>query len=64
MEEQLILATIVQKFSVTLDPEQVIGYAPRITLAPEHGMRMKIKAREFEEGNRPISHTNQQIQPA
>lgn len=46
MEARLVLATIAQRYTLELDPGQVIETEPLITLRPRHGMRMQARARE------------------
>jgi cytochrome P450 len=43
MEGILLLATIGQKWRMTLPPEQVVEISPQITLRPKHGMRMVLE---------------------
>lgn len=45
IEGQLVLATLAQRFRMTLEPGHRVEMAPRITLAPKHGMRMRVQAR-------------------
>lgn len=42
MEGVLLLATIGQKWRMTLDPEQVVEISPQITLRPKGGLRMRL----------------------
>lgn len=46
MEARLILATIAQRFDLTLDPGQEIVPEPEITLRPRYGLHMTVNARE------------------
>jgi cytochrome P450 len=46
MEGQLILATLAQSFTVSLQPGHVVVPAPRLNLPPKFGLRMRIQARE------------------
>jgi cytochrome P450 len=41
----LLLATLAQKWSLSLMPEQKIGLMPLITLRPKYGMRMRVSRR-------------------
>ncbi|MFI6230395.1 cytochrome P450 [Micromonospora echinospora] len=45
MEAKLILATLAQRFRFTLEPDQKVALKPLVTLAPKHGMRMRVAAR-------------------
>ncbi len=45
MEAQLILATIAQRFRLTLVADQEIELSPQITLSPKNGLRMALQAR-------------------
>ena len=45
MEAVLILATVAQKYELTLVPEHKIVPQPSITLRPEHGIQVTLKAR-------------------
>ena len=45
MEGILLLATIVQKWELTLEPGFPVALLPQITLRPKHGMRMKVTKR-------------------
>jgi cytochrome P450 len=45
IEAKLILAMLAQRFRFELAHDQQIAIEPRITLAPKHGMRMKLLAR-------------------
>jgi cytochrome P450 len=45
MEARLLLATIAQRFHLTLAPGQVVATEPLITLGVKHGMRMRLVAR-------------------
>ncbi|GLY25875.1 cytochrome P450 [Micromonospora sp. NBRC 101691] len=45
MEAKLILATLAQRFRFTLEPDQKVALKPLVTLAPKHGMRMRVTAR-------------------
>ena len=42
MEMQLILAAVLQRFRLTLDPHQKIAFKPEATLRPKYGMRFKV----------------------
>lgn len=42
LELRLILATLARRFHFTLDPTQTVDVSPRVTLAPKHGMRMRV----------------------
>ena len=44
MEARLILATLAQRFSFTLDPSQKVEYDPQITLGTKYGMRVRLQA--------------------
>jgi cytochrome P450 len=43
MEMQLILATVLQRYTLTLDPMQKIAFKPEATLRPRYGMRFKVE---------------------
>ncbi len=45
MEAQLVLATLAQRFELTLVADQVIEPHALITLAPKYGMRMQVRLR-------------------
>ncbi len=45
IEGQLVLATMAQRYRLTLEPGHRVELAPRVTLAPKHGMRMRVNAR-------------------
>jgi cytochrome P450 len=45
IEGQLVLATLGQRYRMTLEPGHPVELAPRVTLAPKHGMRMRLHAR-------------------
>lgn len=45
MEAKLILATLVQRFRFTLEPDQKVALKPLVTLAPKYGLRMRIASR-------------------
>ncbi|MBX2810435.1 MAG: cytochrome P450 [Myxococcales bacterium] len=45
IEGQLVLATLAQRFRLRHEPGHKVAMAPRITLAPKHGMRMIVTAR-------------------
>jgi cytochrome P450 len=45
IEGQLVLATLAQRFRMGLEPGHLVEMAPRVTLAPKHGMRMRLTAR-------------------
>ena len=45
MEAVLVLATIAQKFQLTLVPEHPIVLQPSITLSPKHGIKMLLTKR-------------------
>ena len=46
MEAQLILATIAQRFSLSLMPDQAVEIDPLVTMGPKHGLRMRVKVRQ------------------
>jgi cytochrome P450 len=46
MEAQLILATMAQRVSLSLLPDQTIDIDPLVTMGPKHGLRMRVRARE------------------
>lgn len=46
MEAQLILATIAQRFSLALMPGQTVAIDPLVTMAPKHGLSMRLHARQ------------------
>jgi cytochrome P450 len=45
MEAKLILATLAQRFRLTLDPGQKVALKPLVTLAPKYGLRMRVDDR-------------------
>lgn len=45
MEAQLLLALMLQRFRFALVPGQAIVVAPRVTLKPKNGLRMRLSAR-------------------
>jgi cytochrome P450 len=45
IEGQLVLATLAQHYRMTLEPGHAVALAPRVTLAPKHGMRMRVHRR-------------------
>jgi len=45
-EAILLLATIAQRFRLSLEPGQAIVPAPAITLRPKGGIRMRLQRRE------------------
>lgn len=45
MEAQLLLATIAQRFRLTLNPGQIVETSPQITLNPKGGLPMTVYAR-------------------
>lgn len=49
MEAVLVLATIAQKYHLTLDPGQTLELMPSITLRPRHDLRMRLGARNHQE---------------
>jgi cytochrome P450 len=42
MEMQMILAAALQRFKLTLDPNQKIAFKPEATLRPKYGMRFRV----------------------
>lgn len=46
MEARLILATIAQRYTLTLEPGQTVVPEPEITLRPRNGLRVRLTARE------------------
>jgi cytochrome P450 len=50
MEIQLVLASIIQRFDVALEPRQRVVLDPQITLGPKYGMHLRIFARNQESG--------------
>jgi cytochrome P450 len=46
METQLILATIAQRYYLSLAPDQQVEMQPMITLRPRNGLRMTVKLRD------------------
>ncbi|HLV34643.1 MAG TPA: cytochrome P450, partial [Spirillospora sp.] len=46
MEAQLILATIAQRVSLSLLPNQVVDIDPQVTMGPKNGVRMQVQMRE------------------
>jgi cytochrome P450 len=46
MEAVLLLATIAQRFRLTLEPNQKLKLLPSITLRPREGLAMRLEARE------------------
>jgi cytochrome P450 len=49
MEAILLLATIAQKYQLSLEPGQTLELVPSITLRPRHGLRMRLEARHHRE---------------
>jgi len=49
MEAVLLLATIAQKYHLTLEPGQTLELVPSITLRPRHGLHMRLHARQDRE---------------
>lgn len=47
MEAKIILATLAQRFRFTLEPTQKVALKPLVTLAPKHGMGMRIHDRQL-----------------
>jgi hypothetical protein len=47
MEAQLVLATILQRYSLSLIPNQSIQLNPLVTLRPEPDIQMQILEREI-----------------
>lgn len=45
MEARLLLATIIQRYRLSLAPGQVVEKEPLITLGTKHGMRMRLETR-------------------
>ncbi len=45
IEAQLVIATVAQRFRLRVEAGHPVAMAPRITLAPKHGMRMCLSAR-------------------
>ena len=45
MEARLLLATIAQRYRLSLAPGQVVAKDPLITLGTKHGMRMRLEQR-------------------
>ena len=45
IEGQLVLATLARHYRMTLEPGHAVEVAPRVTLAPKYGMRMKLLRR-------------------
>jgi cytochrome P450 len=45
VEGQLVLATLAQRYRLELEPGHVVVAEPSITLAPKHGMRMRLRKR-------------------
>lgn len=45
MEGVLLLAVLLQKWKLTLDPAQVVEKKALLTLRPKHGMRMRVQPR-------------------
>ncbi|HUG34388.1 MAG TPA: cytochrome P450 [Anaerolineales bacterium] len=43
MEMQLILAAVLQRYKLTLDPMQKIAFKPEATLRPRYGMKFKVE---------------------
>ena len=41
----LLIATLLQKWNLRLDPEQKFGLNPLMTLRPKYGMKMRIEKR-------------------
>jgi cytochrome P450 len=46
MEAQLILATMAQRVSLSLLPDQAVEIDPLVTMGPKHGLRMRVQMRE------------------
>jgi cytochrome P450 len=46
VEAQLIVASIAQRYCLSLVPGQQIEVAPLVTLRPKHGMLMHLQPRE------------------
>jgi cytochrome P450 len=45
MEARLVLATIAQRYRLTLAPGHVVAAEPLVTLRPRHGMKMVVHGR-------------------
>jgi cytochrome P450 len=45
IEGQLVLATLARRCRLVLEPGHQVEMAPRVTLAPKYGMRMRLMAR-------------------
>jgi cytochrome P450 len=59
MEAVLILATVVQKYHLTLEPGQSLELVPAITLRPRNGLRMRIEHRHRQQPaatDSPLAH--------
>ncbi len=52
MEAQLILATVAQRFSLALMPDQRVEIDPLITMGPKYGLRMRACKRHDPSGQR------------
>lgn len=50
MEAQLILATVAQRCSLSLMPDQPVEIDPLITMGPKHGLRMGVRQRHDPSG--------------
>jgi cytochrome P450 len=46
MEAQLILATIAQRFRLSLLPDQRVDIDPQVTMGPKYGLRMQVQTRQ------------------
>jgi cytochrome P450 len=46
MEARLILAAVVQRWRLSLEPDQEITPAQLVTVRPKHGIRMRVTRRE------------------
>jgi cytochrome P450 len=49
MEAVLLLATIAQKYHLSLESDQALELVPSITMRPRHGLRIRIEARAHAE---------------
>src|SRR5262249_35007307 len=49
MEAVLVLATIAQKYRLSLESNQMLELVPSITLRPKHGLRMRLVGRHHRE---------------
>jgi cytochrome P450 len=62
MEAVLLLATIAQRYRLTLEPDQNLRLLPSITLRPQEGLSMRLEARKrqphpaIDGAARPVSH--------